>query len=274
MQSGEPQTGYAPVNGLQMYYELHGDGRPTLLLHGAYGATGMWGALLPGLAAGRRIIAVDLQGHGRTADVDRPFRFEAMADDCAALLGHLGIDQVDTVAYSMGGGVGLRLAIQHPALVRRQVIMSAHFRSDGYYPEVLAQIAQITPEAFAGTPIEEAYTAVAPRPADFPRLVEKLVAFDGEAFDWTADLPSIQAPTLVVVGDADVVKPEHAVELLRVLGGGIVGEMFDGSPKAQLAVLANTAHQGVPLRSELLLALIPAFLDAPAPGADGAPPAA
>jgi pimeloyl-ACP methyl ester carboxylesterase len=263
MPNGAPQTGYAPVNGLQMYYELHGEGRPTLLLHGAYGATGMWGELLPGLAARRQIIAVDPQGHGRTADIDRPIRYEAMADDCAALLDHLGVAQADVVGYSMGAATGLRLSIQHPARVRRQALASASFRSDGVYPEILEQIQTITPELFVGTPYEEGYKAVAPRPQDFPTLVEKLKDLDAQPFDWTADLPSIQAPTMTIIGDADVVTPEHAVEMLRALGGGITGAMLDGSPRSQLAILPNTAHQGVSMRTELLLAMIPAFLDAP-----------
>jgi pimeloyl-ACP methyl ester carboxylesterase len=274
MTSGESKTGYAPVNDLQLYYEIHNEGRPTLLLHGAYGTTGLWGELLPGLAAGRQIIAVDPQGHGRTADIDRPIRYESMADDCAALLDYLGIAQADVVGYSMGAGAGLRLAIQHPARVGRQVLASASFRSDGMYPEILEQIGTITPEMFAGTPYAEAYTAVAPRPEEFPRLVEKLKDLDAQPFDWTAEMPAVQAPTLLIFGDADIVTPEHAVEMLRALGGGITGAMFDGSPTAQLAILPNTAHQGVPMRTELLLAVIPSFLDSPDSEVDATTPAA
>jgi len=272
--SNDPLTGYAPVDGLQLYYEIHGAGRPTLLLHGAYGTTGMWGELLPGLAAGRQIIALDPQGHGRTADIARPIRYEAMAEDCAALLDYLGIEQVDVVGYSMGAGTGLRLSIQHPERVRRQVLASGSFRSDGIYPEILEQIQTITPQLFAGTPYAEGYAAVAPRPEDFPRLVEKLKDLDAQPFDWTADLPSIQAPTMTIIGDADIVTPEHAVEMLRALGGGITGGMLDGSPQSQLAILPNTAHQGVPMRTELLLAVISPFLDASEPEAEGATPAA
>lgn len=174
----------------------------------------------------------------------------------------------------MGAGTGLRLSIQHPSRVRRQALASVSFRSDGVYPEILEQIETITPEMFAGTPYEEGYMAVAPRPEDFPTLVEKLKDLDAQPFDWTADLPSIQALTLTIIGDADIVRPEHAVEMLRALGGGITGAMLDGSPRSQLAILPNTAHQGVPRRTELLLAVIPAFLDAPEPEADGASPAA
>lgn len=274
MTNGEPKTGYAPVIGLQMYYEIHGAGRPTLLLHGAYGTTGMWGELLPGLATGRQIVAVDPQGHGRTADIDRPIRYEAMADDCAALLDYLGVEQADVIGYSMGAGTGLRLSIQHPARVGRQVLASASFRSDGIYPEIIEQIQTITPELFMGTQYAEGYSAVAPRPEEFPRLVEKLKDLDAQPFDWTAEMPLVQAPTLLIFGDADVVTLEHAVEMLRALGGGITGTMFDGSPTAQLAILPNTAHQGVPMRTELLLAVIPPFLDAPETEAEGATPAA
>jgi len=246
-----------------MYYEIHGEGYPTLLLHGAYGAIGLWGDLLPALATGRQIIAVDPQGHGRTADIDRPIRYESMADDCAALLDQLGIAQADVIGYSMGAGTALRLSIQHPERVRRQVVASASFRSDGVYPEVWEMIDTITPEMFAGSPYENGYKAVAPHPENFPALVEKLKDLDSQPFDWTAEMPSVRAPTLTIIGDADIVTPEHAVEMLRMLGGGITGDMLDGSPVSQLAILPNTAHQGVPMRTELLLAIIPAFLDGP-----------
>jgi pimeloyl-ACP methyl ester carboxylesterase len=167
------------------------------------------------------------------------------------------------IGYSMGAGTTLRLSIQHPGRVRRQVVASASFRSDGVYPAIWEMIGTITPEMFAGSPYEEAYKAVAPHPEHFPILVEKLKDLDSQPFDWSADMPAIGAPTLTIIGDADIVTPEHAVEMLRVLGGGITGDMLDGSPRSQLAILPNTAHQGVATRTELLLAMIPTFLDAP-----------
>jgi pimeloyl-ACP methyl ester carboxylesterase len=259
-------TGYAPVNDLQMYYEVHGSGRPLLLLHGAYMTIEGSADLLAGLAETRQVVAVETQGHGRTADVDRPLSYTQMADDCAALLAHLGVAQADVFGFSMGGGIALQLAIRHPELVRRQVIVSASFRSDGVYPEIIAQIATITPEVMAETPFAAAYLAVAPRPENFPTLVEKLVTLDGETYDWTADMASITVPTLIVVGDADAVQPEHAVEMLRILGGGIIGEA-EGSPKAQLAILPNTSHIGMLDRANELLAIVPDFLDAAEPEA-------
>ena len=169
-----PQSGYAPVNGLQMYYEIHGAGEPLVLLHGAFGAIDLWGPILTTLAETHQVIAVELQGHGHTADIiDRPLGYEQMADDVAALMDHLGIAQADIVGYSMGGTTGLQLAIRHPDLVRTLVAVSPNYRSDGYYPELLAGLLQMTPDIFVGTPEEAAYLRHAPHPEDFPVLVEK-----------------------------------------------------------------------------------------------------
>jgi pimeloyl-ACP methyl ester carboxylesterase len=221
--------------------------------------------LLSDLTRSRQLIAVDLQGHGRTADVDRPSRYEQMADDVAALLEHLGITQADVVGYSMGGGVGLQLAIRHPERVRKLVAMSAGYRLDGMYPEVIASIADITPEVFYNTPWYEAnYAAVAPRPADFPVLVEKLKRLDAEEFDWSREIETIAAPTLLVFGDSDVLRPEHMVELFRLLGGGVPGDLT-GLPKARLAVLPGTTHVTVMNRIDWLLPMITEFLDEPTP---------
>ncbi|MGH2616094.1 MAG: alpha/beta fold hydrolase [Thermomicrobiales bacterium] len=263
-----PQTGYAPVNGLQMYYEIHGSGEPLLLLHGAYGAIDMWGPILATLAEGRQVIAVEAQGHGHTADIDRPFSYEDMADDVAALMEHLGIAQADVAGYSMGGNTGLQLAIRHPEKVRKLVAISANYRSDGYYPEVLAGIQEITPEVFSGSPIEEAYLRNAPNPEDFPTLVEKLKEFDGKEFAWPEeDLQGIAAPTLLIFGDADVIRPEHAVEMFRLLGGGVPGDLT-GLPKSQLAILPGITHVTIVFeRTDLLLAMIEVFLAAPVPEA-------
>jgi pimeloyl-ACP methyl ester carboxylesterase len=266
MTDTSPQTGYAEVNGLTMYYEVHGSGGvPVVLLHGAYMSTGAMQPLLSDLARSRQVIAVDLQGHGRTADVDRPLRYEQMADDVAALLEHLSITQADVVGYSMGGGVGLQLAIRHPDQVRKLVAMSAGYRLDGMYPEVIAGIAEITPEVFYGTPwYEQNYAAVAPRPEDFPVLVEKLKRLDAEEFDWSREIETIVAPTLLVFGDSDVLRPEHMVELFRLLGGGVPGDLT-GLPKARLAVLPGTTHITVMNRIDWLLPMVTEFLDEPTP---------
>jgi pimeloyl-ACP methyl ester carboxylesterase len=262
---------YAPVHGLSMYYEVHGEGRPLAMLHGAYMTIDAMGPLLPGLAQARRVIAPEQQGHGHTADIERPITYEQMADDTAALLRHLELQDADIVGFSMGGGVALQLAIRHPDLVGKLVVASASYTSEGMPAVAHEMFPSITPELFAGSPIEEAYLRTAPKPDDFPKLVQKLKELDTTPFAWPADdIRGIKAPTMIVLGDSDGVRLEHAVELFRLLRGGVMGDL-QGMPASQLAVLPGTAHfvspgMGLLDRAEWLLALIPPFLDAPMPG--------
>jgi pimeloyl-ACP methyl ester carboxylesterase len=260
------ETGYAPVNGLELYYEIHGSGEPLVLLHGAYGAIDLWGPILTTFAETNQVIAVEFQGHGHTADIDRPFSIEQWADDVAALLDHLSIAQADIVGYSMGGMTGLQLAIRHPALVRKLVAISAIFRSDGYYPELRAGLQMITPDIFVGTPEHEAYLRHAPNPEDFPVLVEKHNVFDATEFAWPEeDIAAIGAPTLLIYGDSDIVRPEHLVELFRLLGGGVPGDMV-GLPDSQLAVIPGTTHRSIVVEdTDQWLTMAEAFLAAPMP---------
>ncbi|MGH2839417.1 MAG: alpha/beta fold hydrolase [Solirubrobacteraceae bacterium] len=273
MPTTDAQTGYAPVDDLNMYYEIHGSGRPLVLLHGAYMTIDMMGPVLTELAKTRQVIAVEQQGHGHTADVDRPLTYEQMADDTAELMAHLGIDDADIFGYSMGGGIALQLTIRHPEVVRKLVVASASFTSDGMHAVALEMFPSITPELFAGSPIEEAYRATAPNPGDFPNLVEKLKHLDTTPYAWPEeDIRGIAAPTLVVLGDSDCIRLEHAVKLFELLGGGVMGDLTD-LPTSQLAVLPGTAHFvppgfGLLDRAEWLLAMIPPFLDAPMPDGD------
>ena len=263
-------TGYAPAGDLDLYYEVHGTGRPTLLLHGAFMTIDLMGPLLPGLAETRQVIAVEQQGHGHTADADRPLTYEQMADDTAAVIDHLGLGQTDVVGFSMGGGVALQLALRHPALVRRLVLASTSYRSDGMHAAALEMFPAVTPELFAGSPIEEAYLRTAPNPDDFPRLVEKMKQLDTTPYAWPAeDIQAIAAPTLIVLGDSDGIRLQHAVEMFELRGGGVMGDLA-GMPSSQLAVLPGTSHfvppgSGLLDRADWLLAMIPPFLDAPAP---------
>ena len=272
MSGTEVRTGYAPAGDLTMYYEIHGRGEPLILLHGAYMTIDMMGPTLAGLAEIRQVVAVEQQGHGRTADLDRPISYEQMADDTAAAMRHLEIDGADVVGYSMGGGIALQLAIRHPAMVRRLVVASASFTSDGMHSALLEMVPSITPAAFAGSPIEEAYLRIAPDPGDFPKLVEKLKNLDSKAFAWPEqDIGAITAPTLIISGDSDAIRLEHTVELFRLRGGGVMGDLT-GLPESQLAVLPGTTHFvppgfGLLDRAEWLLAMIPPFLDAAAPKA-------
>jgi pimeloyl-ACP methyl ester carboxylesterase len=260
---------HAPVNELNMYYELHGDGPPLVLLHGAYMTADMMGPLAHGLSAHRQVIVPELQGHGRTADVDRPLSYEQMGDDVAGLIRHLGHERADVIGYSMGGGAALQLAIRHAALVRRLVIASAGYRYDAMPAEAIAMFPSITPEMFAGSPMETEYQRLAPDPDAFPTLVEKLKTLDTTDFAWPEeDVRGITAPTLIVLGDSDGVRLEHAVEMFKLRGGGVMGDL-SGMPESQLAVLPGTSHfvppgSGLLDRADWLLAMIPPFLDPPA----------
>ena len=260
---------YAAVNDLNLYYEVHGDGPPLVLLHGAYMTAEMMAPLSEGLAGIRQVIVPELQAHGRTGDIaDRPLSYEQMGDDTAVLLRHLGLEQADVVGYSMGGGAAIQLAIRHPQLVRRLVVISAGFRYDAMPPEAIAIFPSISPEMFAGSPMETEYQRLAPNPEDFPVLVEKLKTLDTTDFAWPDDdIRGIAAPTLIVLGDSDGVRLEHAVEMFKLRGGGVMGDL-SGLPESQLAVLPGTTHfvppgSGVLDRAAWLNAMIPPFLDPP-----------
>jgi pimeloyl-ACP methyl ester carboxylesterase len=261
-----PRTGYAPVNGLDMYYEVHGSGPPLVLLHGALSATETsFGALWPTLAATRQVISIEQQAHGHTADIDRPLRTPQMADDTAALLRYLGIDQADVLGYSMGGGVALELAVQHPDLVRKLVVISVSYTTEGLHPGLLEGLKDLRPEQMVGTPWHDEYLRTAPRPEDFPRLFAKVTDLNMNMPSWSADaVSSITAPTLTVIGDSDIVRPEHAVEMFRLRGGGVVGD-WAGLPASQLAILPGTSHSTITQRADLLLPIITSFIDAPMP---------
>jgi pimeloyl-ACP methyl ester carboxylesterase len=264
-----PEGNYAEVNGLNMYYEIHGSGEPLILLHGGVGAIEMFGEVLPLLAEGRRVVAVDLQAHGRTADIDRPLSYEMMADDIAALIGHLGLEKADVMGYSLGGGVALQTAIRHPEVVRKLVLVSTPFKRDGWYPEILAGMGQLGPEAaepMKQTPMYQLYAGVAPRPEDWPELLTKLGRLLGQDYDWSEEVSAIEAPTIIVVGDADSVRTAHAVEFFELLGGGKADAGWDRSemPNAQLAILPATTHYDI-FSSPTLASAVTSFLDAPMP---------
>jgi pimeloyl-ACP methyl ester carboxylesterase len=251
-------AGYARVNGLEMYYEIHGAGAPLVVLPGAYMTVELMGDLVPALAKSRQVIGVEFQGHGHTADIDRPFSYEQFADDTAALLGHVGIEQADVYGYSLGGGVALQLGLRHPGGVRKLVIASASSSSDGLYPEVIGAIENITPELFDGTPWRNTYDRVAPDPSAFPTLVEKLKQLDMTPFDWPID--ELAAPALVLIGDSDGTHLEHAVEMFRRLGGGVFGDLLPELPASQLAILPGTTHVGMLERADWISEMTARFL--------------
>ena len=261
---------YADVNGLTLYYAEHGCGEPLVLLHGGFGTGEMFGPVLPALATQRRVIAVDLQAHGRTADAGRPLRFETMADDVAALIGHLGLVRSDVMGVSMGGGVALRTAIQHPEAVDRVVLVSVPFSRDGWFPEIGAAMRQFTPEhgeAMKRSPMYATYARVAPRPGDWPVLHAKMGELLSSDYDWSAEVAALTAPTMLVYADSDSIRPAHIVEFFALLGGGLHDADWDGSgrPRGRLAIMPGTTHYDI-FASPALAALVLDFLAAPTPG--------
>jgi pimeloyl-ACP methyl ester carboxylesterase len=264
------KTGYAPVNGLKMYYEIHGVGEPLILLHGGLGSSEMFGEVLPLLSNTRQVIAVDLQAHGRTADIDRALSFEAMADDIAALMKYLGIEKADVMGYSLGGGVALHTAVRHPDVVKKLVIVSSAFRRDGWYPEIVAGMAQVgaaSAEPMKQTPMYQLYARIAPRPADWPMLLTKIGDLLRQDYDWSKDVAAIKSPTLLVFGDADAVRTAHTVQFFELLGGGKKDGGWDGTgmSHARLAILPGLTHYTI-FSSPALASTVTPFLDAPTAG--------
>jgi pimeloyl-ACP methyl ester carboxylesterase len=265
------KTGYAPVNGLNLYYEVHGSGEPLILLHGGLASTEMLGDVLTSLAKTKQVIAPDLQAHGRTADIDRPLSIEAMADDIAGLMKYLGIPKADLMGYSLGGAVALQTAIRHPELVRKLVDVAEPCKQDGWYPEVLAAMAQVGPalaEPMKQSPNYQVYSHSAPRPQDWPRLLTKIGDLMRKKYDWSKEVASIAAPTMLVFADADAVRPEHMVEFFQLLGGGKKDGGLDGSgvSNARLAILPGLTHYTI-FSSPALVPAVKPFLDAPMPTA-------
>jgi pimeloyl-ACP methyl ester carboxylesterase len=264
-----PRTGYAPVNGLQMYYEIHGAGGvPLLLLHGGlFNIDLQFGQLIPGLAATRQVIAADFQGHGRTGDIDRPLTSAELASDVVGLLRHLEVAPVDVFGNSVGGGVALHLAIRHPELVRKLVVSSVSFHLDGDRQENSEAMEAMTVDAIAGTPMEQDYRAKSPNPDKLQDLLDKLGRLDAGFAGWAdADIEGIAAPTLITVGDCDAVRLDHVVRFLQLRGGDVNGD-FVGVPASQLAVFPGTTHFFGLARTDLVLAAVLPFLDGPMPEA-------
>lgn len=259
------QKGYASVNGIKLYYEITGTGKPLLVLHGGLMSMDMFTPVLPALTAGRQVIAVDLYGHGRTALTDRPMSIEDMGNDLAALLKDLGYSKVDVLGYSMGSGAGFRLAVQHPGLVNRLAIVSAGFSREGYYPEILAQQQQVNAaiaDMMKETPMYKSYAAVAPKPEDFPKLLDRMGQMMAKPYNWSEDVKKLKMPVMLAYGDADMFRPEHMVEFYQLLGGGQkdAGWMREHMPQNRLAILPNHTHYDMFMTPEIIQTVLP-FLD-------------
>lgn len=264
-------TGFAPVNGLKMYYEIHGEGDPVVLLHGAFMTiTNNWkapwgnGAMdwIAELSKTRKVIAVEMQGHGRTADIDRDISPENLADDVAALLDYLKIPKADVMGYSLGGGAAIQCAIRHPEKVRKIVIISFAFRSDGWVKEKNDAMPKITPEAFKGSPIETEYKNLSPTPDKFADFVNHLKAAAAKPYDFGADkFKATKTPMFFIFGDADGARLDHIAEMYRLKGGEVCGDLQPRS-ESRLAILPGTTHVALMSRGQTIIPMINDFLDA------------
>ena len=263
--STKTKSGHVEINGIHYYYELHGKGEPLLLLHGGLGSIDMFGPNLATLAEHRQVIAVDLQGHGRTTLGDRPIRMTDLGDDMAGILEKLGYPQVDVLGYSMGGAVALRLAIQHPSAVRRLVAVSAGFSQEGFYPELLpmqAQVGAAMAPQMKETPMYKSYMAVAPDPAAFPKLLDRMGEWMRTPYNWSEDVKTLKMPVMLIYGDSDMYRPEHIVEFYHLLGGGLkdAGWQREHMSQNRLAILPDLTHYEMGLAPAMVRTALP-FLD-------------
>jgi pimeloyl-ACP methyl ester carboxylesterase len=271
VQSSPTRSGHVRANGIDYYYEVRGQGEPLLLLHGGLGNIEMFGPLLPQLAQGRQVIAVDLHGHGRTALGDRPIDMVDIGDDLAVVLDGLGFRQVDVLGYSFGGGAAFRLAVQHPERVRRLVLVSAGFARDGFYPELLQMQAQVgagMADAMKETPMYRSYAAVAPRPEDFPRLLDRMGELMRKPYDWAEDVRGLTMPTMLIFGDSDMYRPEHVMRFYQLLGGGQrdAGWQREHMSRNRLAILPDLTHYEIfmsPLLTQTALPFLNGQSNAP-----------
>jgi pimeloyl-ACP methyl ester carboxylesterase len=266
------KTGYARVNGLNLYYEIHGTGEPLILLHGGLGSTEMLGHLIPRFSNSRQVIALDLQAHGRTADISRPITCEALADDIAAFMKYLHVETADFMGYSLGAAVSLQATIRHPEIVGKLVVVSTVFKRKGWYPEILAAMAQLGPamaEKMKSSPLYKSYASIAPRPDDWPVLVTKMSELLKMEYDWSRGIAAIKAPTMLVFGDADSMPPSHIAEFFGLLGGGKKDGGWDdsGISNARLAILPGLTHYNI-AESPLLPSVVGPFLGISGRGAN------
>ena len=261
----EPSGSTVEVNGMQMYYEVSGEGDALVVLHGAYMSIPTMGEIIPMLADTHKVYALEMQGHGRTNDIDRPITYPNLADDVAAFMDEVGLEQADVFGYSMGAAAGLQLAIRHPEKVDQLVAASVAYDESGWQPAFRDFIPQMNPDMFAGSPMEAEWKKLAPNPDGFRALAEKLIALEKEPMAWEADVKTLKTPVLIIAGDADVSTLEHNVALFRLLGGGVMGDMGEPLPASRLAILPATSHTAVINQPDLLHAFIEPFLKGETP---------
>jgi pimeloyl-ACP methyl ester carboxylesterase len=261
----EPVGERVEVNGMQMYYEVSGEGDPLVVLHGAYMNIETMGEIIPALAKTHKVYAIEFQGHGRTTDIGRPITYPNLADDVALFMDKLGLEKADVFGYSMGAIAGLQLAIRHPEKVKKLAAASVAYEIEGWQPEFKAVIPQMTVEMIVNMPFAEDYKKLAADPNGFPKLAEKLIQLEKEPMAWEAEVKALKTPVLIITGDADVNTLEHAVSMFRLLGGGVMGDMGKPLAESRLAVLPATSHTAVITQVDLLMGFIEPFLKGQTP---------
>lgn len=261
----DPVGDRVEVNGMQMYYEVFGSGDPLIVLHGSYMNIPSMGAIIPKLAETHQVYALELQGHGRTTDIDRPITYPNLADDVALFMDKVGLQKADVFGYSMGAIAGLQLVIRHPDKVSKLVFAAGAYDFEGWQPAFREFIPQMNVEMFLNMPFAAEYRKLNPNPDGFPALAEKLIALEKEPLALGDDVKTIKAPVLIITGDADGATLEHSVAMFRLLGGGVMGDMGKPLPASRLAVLPATAHTAVITQVDLLAAFINPFLKGETP---------
>lgn len=261
----EPVGNRVSVNGMEMYYEVSGEGDPLIVLHGAYMNIPTMGEIIPRLAESHRVYAIEMQGHGRTTDIDRPITYPNLADDVAAFMDAVGLEKADVFGYSMGAVAGLQLAIRHPGKVDQLIMASGAYDVAGWQPEFLAFIPQMTVEGFLAMPYFQDELNKAADPEAYKALIARLIALEKEPMAWEAEVKALRTPVLIVTGDADVATLEHSVAMFRLLGGGVMGDMGKPLPASRLAVMPATSHTAVISQPDLLMAFIEPFLKGETP---------
>ncbi|HET6681306.1 MAG TPA: alpha/beta hydrolase [Gemmatimonadaceae bacterium] len=256
----QPAGKRVAINGMQMYFEVSGQGEPLIVLHGAYMNIPAMGEIIPRLAKSHRVYALELQGHGRTTDIDRPITYQNLADDIAVFMDSVGLATADVFGYSMGGQAALQLAIRHPEKARKLIVAGVAYDLRGWQPVYTEFIPSMTVEMITEMPFAAEYRKLAPNPDGFPELARKLIALEKEPMAWEGEVKTIEAPVLIISGDADVVTLEHSVALFRLLGGGVMGDMGKPLPSARLAILPATSHTAVITQTDLLQGVMEPFL--------------
>ncbi len=260
-QSKPAYSGFVPVNGIKVYYEVYGEGKPIVLLHGAFYTIQMnWGQLIPELSKTRKVIAIELQGHGHTPFSDRKFDFVTLASDVEGVMDYLKIDSADVAGYSMGGSVAYQLTIQSPKRVRKLVIISSTYKSSGWRPEVTNAFKNFKPEFFTNSPMKAAYDAVAPDKTKWTKFLEQMFAFAGSSFDMgDSNIAKITSPVLLISGDNDGLDKIELVKTYQLLGGAVSADLGP-MPKSHLAIVPSQGHVSLMMQTKTILGYLDGFL--------------